>query len=299
MIRYLTLIFVTTSICTSALAETVHHSQNGIEVQVTLTPTDIVVGDAVELNILATSPEGTTLTLEDNASFGSFTIVDSHNLLDIPTEQGRSWTWSMQLDTFDATTTSLEGISVNWSKASGQNGSIAIEAIPVTVKSIAGNDLQEMSLRDIKGAVPLFSKNTILPIAFSVVIVSALCWLLYRFIKGNKPTLSAQEQALLAITELKQANLEVQPFYTTLSDIVRDYLEGQFKIAATGQTTREFLNAAKQNPRLEQYDRESLGSFLVAADLVKFARHEPGTTVASDAIQKAEVFIQETAEVAV
>jgi hypothetical protein len=257
-----------------------------------------MVGDPVELLIYATSPKGTTLSLSDVDAFGSFTIVDSQNLLDIPVADGRSWTWSMQLDTFDAETTSLEGITIDWSNDSLRTGSIELESIPVTVYSVAGDSLHEMSLRDIKGVVPLFSKNTLLPIAFSVLIITGLCWLLFRFIKGNKPTLSAQEQALLAITELKQANLEVQPFYTTLSDIVRHYLESQFNISAKGQTTREFLIAAKQNPRLEQHDRDSLGSFLVAADLVKFARHEPSTTTATEAIHKAEVFIYETTEVA-
>jgi hypothetical protein len=257
-----------------------------------------MVGDPVELLIYATSPKGTTLSLSDVDTFGSFTIVDSHNLLDIPIVDGRSWTWSMQLDTFDAETTSIEGITIDWSNASLQTGSIEIEPIPVKVNSVAGDSLQNMSLRDIKGAVPLFTRSTLLPIGFSILIVTTLVVLLFRFVKGNKTTMTAQEQALLAITELKQANLEVQPFYTTLSDIVRHYLEGQFNISATGQTTREFLNAAKNNPRLEQHDRESLGSFLVAADLVKFARHEPSTSTASDAIHKAEVFINETTEVA-
>ena len=110
--------------------------------------------------------------------------------------------------------------------------------------------------------------------------------------------MSPNEQAMYAIRELKNTPLEVHSFYTSLSDIVRHYLEGQFNIAATGQTTREFLNAAKKNPHLEQTDREALGSFLVAADLVKFARHEPGSNVNNEAIHRAEIFIHETAEAA-
>ena len=104
---------------------------------------------------------------------------------------------------------------------------------------------------------------------------------------------------MLDIKSLKEQTLDVQPFYTMLSDIVRQYLVGQFKISATGQTTREFLNAAKQNPHLEHSDRASLGSFLVAADLVKFAQYNPSSTAAKDAIHLAEVFITNTQEVAV
>ncbi len=291
-------ILILTTLCSSAFAETIRTSQDGIDVQATLSPTSFTVGDIVELRIEATTTEGTTLSIKDDGGFGSFTVVDSNTLLDIPNKTGRKWTWSMQLDTFDASTTSLSGIVVEWARPSGENGAITLDSIPIEIKSVAGDALSDMTIRDIKGPVALFTKSVRSAFLASVVIVIALCFLLYRFYKSNKPSLTPHEQAMSAITELKNAHLEVHSFYTSLSDIVRHYLEGQFHIAATGQTTREFLNAAKQNPHLEQTDRESLGSFLVAADLVKFARHEPGNNLNDDAIRRAEVFIQETAEVA-
>ncbi len=293
-----TTILLLATLSSSVAAQTVSTTQHGINVQATLSPTSITVGDIVALRIEATTPVGTTLSLENEHAFGSFTIVDSITLLDIPSETGRNWTWSMQLDTFDAATTSLSGIVIDWARPSGENGTIRLDAIPIEIKSVAGESLVDMTIRDIKAPVVLFTKNVTFAIIASIATALALCLLLYRFFRGNKPAVSPNERALSAIQELKEAHLEVHSFYTSLSDIVRHYLEGQFHIAATGQTTREFLHAAKQNPRLEQTDRESLGSFLVAADLVKFARHEPGDNVNEDAIHRAEKFIQETAEVA-
>lgn len=283
-------------VCTTTSAETVRLSEGELAVAVTVTPTQITVGDPVSLHIEANAPAGFSLSLPDNESYGTFTVVESHQLLDIPTDSGRSWTWSMQLDTFDAQTTSLTGIAIDWTSNTGKTGTLSIEPISVIVQSVAGESLQSMSIRDIKGAVPLLSNSSLLAFITSGLTCFALILLLIRFFKGNKPTLSPQEEAIKAITKLKQANLEVQPFYTTLSDIVRHYLEGRFQIPATGQTTREFLNNAKQNTRLEHCDRESLGTFLVAADLVKFARYEPQQNVNEDAIHQAEVFIEETAE---
>ncbi len=291
-------ILLLTTLCSSAFAETIHISQDGIEVMATLSPTSFTVGDSVELRIEATTAEGTTLSMENVRSFGSFTVVDSKTLLDIPSEIGRTWTWSMQLDTFDASATSISDIVIDWARGSGENGAITLDSIPIEIKSVAGDSLANMTIRDIKAPVALFTKNVTFAIAASVVIALALCLLIYRFFKGNSPSMSPNEQAMYAIRELKNTPLEVHSFYTSLSDIVRHYLEGQFNIAATGQTTREFLNAAKKNPHLEQTDREALGSFLVAADLVKFARHEPGSNVNNEAIHRAEIFIHETAEAA-
>ena len=93
---------------------------------------------------------------------------------------------------------------------------------------------------------------------------------------------------------LKDSKLDVLDFYTQLSDIVRRYLKGRFHIAATGQTTREFLIASRNSPHLEQSDRQSLSSFLVAADLVKFARFEPTEDACCNAIEQAEHFITAT-----
>jgi hypothetical protein len=297
MIKSFTYILLSATICTNAIAQTVRKQLDDINVQATLSQTTLTVGDTVELRIEATTPEGTTLSIDDGSSFGSFSIVDSKTLLDIPSDTGRKWTWSMQLDTFDASATALDGVVINWSSPSGENGSITLDPIPIEIKSVAGDSLADMTIRDIKAPVALFTKSANFAIIASIVIALALCLLLYRFFRGNKPALSPNEKAMSAIQELKGTHLEVHSFYTSLSDIVRHYLEAQFHIAASGQTTREFLNAAKQNPRLEQTDRESLGSFLVAADLVKFARHEPGNNVNEEAINRAETFIQETAKV--
>ena len=86
----------------------------------------------------------------------------------------------------------------------------------------------------------------------------------------------------------------MQEFYTRLSSIVRSYIEAEFNITATGQTTREFLIAEKENPRLEHNDRTSLSDFLVAADLVKFAQLEPKKQNWDHALQKATAFVSNT-----
>ena len=70
-------ILLLTTLCSSAFAETIRTSQDGVDVQTTLSPTSFTVGDIVELRIEATAAEGTTLSIEDDGGFGSFTVVVS------------------------------------------------------------------------------------------------------------------------------------------------------------------------------------------------------------------------------
>jgi hypothetical protein len=101
-------------------------------------------------------------------------------------------------------------------------------------------------------------------------------------------------KAIVALHALRNSDLDVQQFYTTVSNIVRTYIEERFHIAAAGQTTREFLIAEKENPQLEHCDRKALADFLVASDLVKFARFEPIANTWNDAIDRAEQFVSNT-----
>jgi hypothetical protein len=291
-------ILLAAACCTNSFAETIRTSQDGIDVEVTLMPTTLTVGDPIELTVIAISDAETVLSFDYADAFDSFTVIESRDLLDIPSDEGRIWTWSLKLDTFDANAEMLGGIELKWSNELGRTGIISVAPFPINVTSIAGDALREMELRAIKPSVPLFTKSWLLPIILTILILGILGWLLKTVLRRNKPTLCPYEQAMLDIKSLKEQTLDVQPFYTILSDIVRQYLVGQFKISATGQTTREFLNAAKQNPHLEHSDRASLGSFLVAADLVKFAQYNPSSTATDEAIHLAEVFITDTQEVA-
>jgi hypothetical protein len=263
--------------------------QDGVAVDITLKPTTFLVGEPITLEINATTYGDKELSLDDLA-LGPFTVTDQYNLLDIPTEEGRSWHWSMQLDTFDATVTSLSGVVINWVDTQGNDGIIELDPISVNISSVAHEDV---TLRDLKNAVPLFTSSK-WPIALWVVLAAVGLYFLRKLLRKKPVSLSANEQAMRALHRLRNANLEPLAFYTELSDIVRRYLEGRFNIAATGQTTREFLIASKQSSHLEQSDRQSLTTFLVAADLVKFARFEPSVDTCNDAITEAKQFITAT-----
>ncbi len=304
--RYiLTILLIFLAVQQTLHAESMHIDKDGVSIDLTLHQTTCTVGDPITLDITAITTNGKQLTLQTNEGFGSFSVIDLQSLLDIPIDQGRSWSWSLTLDTFDASSESISGINLIWSDTNGQQGVIDLEPIPVVVESVAKDTLQEMQLRGIKGAVPLVPTR---PFQYAIwILLGIICMLLCKRLFHKKTlALSPSERAMRDLQLLKETPLEADPFFTQLSDIVRTFIEGRFHIAATGQTTREFLIASKNNAQLEHSDRESLTSFLVAADLVKFARFEPSSNACTDAISQAERFIlaigsedaQETKEIA-
>ena len=278
-----------------AFGEHIHMTKDGIIVDVTVEPSTFTVGDTISLRIDAITQEDVQLSLPHNNAFGSFVVTDETSLLDVPVEGGRLWVWSMQLDTFDASTTLLSEITLDWTNTKGESGSLSIQPVTVQVTSVAGDTLQEMELRELKGTLPLLTRTGWWPLLIlGCILLGGILFVTRFFINSQKPTLSPHEKAMLALQSLSGSNQDVHSFYTSLSNIVRTYIEDRFNISAHGQTTREFLIAEKENPRLEQYDRQALADFLIAADLVKFARFEPESNMWDEAIQRAKQFISNT-----
>lgn len=113
----------------------------------------------------------------------------------------------------------------------------------------------------------------------------------------EKPFLSPPtpyELAIRALQQLREENPPVEVFYTRLSDIVRQYLEGRFHSRAPERTTEEFLYEVAQNNTLAQEHKDLLGAFLQESDLVKFARHHPEQSDMQRALEAAEKFVSDT-----
>jgi hypothetical protein len=154
-------------------------------------------------------------------------------------------------------------------------------------------------IRDIKGLVAVPHDWRWL---WLVLIFVAIALLAFWFWKRRQPKtstktvapLSPYEIAMRALEQLREQNLDVEEFYTQLSDIVRRYLEGQLGLRAPERTTEEFLYEASHDRGLSAEHKELLGAFLEESDLVKFARFRPGENDKQRAFGAAEKFVQET-----
>jgi hypothetical protein len=87
---------------------------------------------------------------------------------------------------------------------------------------------------------------------------------------------------------------KVKEYFSTLSTIIRRYIEDRFNIHAPDMTTEEFLNSVKANPFIEEKHKEILRQFLNLSDMVKFAKYGPNPSEAKDSFALAKRFVDET-----
>ena len=118
----------------------------------------------------------------------------------------------------------------------------------------------------------------------TLAIAAIACAVFYFFCRKNAPVPAAPplppwEEArrrLKALEEQRHIQSgKYESYYTALSGIVRRYIEDRFHIRAPEMTTEEFIASLKHSTILNDQQKNILRSFLTAADMVKFAKHDP------------------------
>jgi hypothetical protein len=176
------------------------------------------------------------------------------------------------------------------------NGIDAVLA-PIDIKPIVATKwtFEEDMLPFLKEYLPYFI--LILALAF-------LAWRYWQFRKNREnPPVVAQisqpahiiAERLLAELRAKQLwqNGKTKEYYSELSRILRGYLEDQFKLPALESTTDELMTILKKRG-FDADVLEKTQDLLQTADLVKFAKVEPPTTLHDDFLINAETVVAMT-----
>ena len=112
-----------------------------------------------------------------------------------------------------------------------------------------------------------------------------------------KPQIPAIITAREKLAILKDANLwqsgKYKDYYTDLTDIAREYLNGQFDIDAIEMTSDEILEEVRKI-QLDNIIFNKLQNTLTTADLVKFAKATPSPTENENAFKDINSFIEES-----
>jgi hypothetical protein len=155
-------------------------------------------------------------------------------------------------------------------------------------------------IRDIRGPkliVPEWLVPALLAAGVLVIGGSYVLWRRLRRLKA-RPLLPYE----IALQRLDASRAFMQPasareFTTTVSGIIRGYIEQRFSVIATRRTTEEFLRDLLEptNTSLARY-QSRLGEFLNRCDLVKFAALSPTLKDMESLHQSARAFVLDTAE---
>ena len=117
-------------------------------------------------------------------------------------------------------------------------------------------------------------------------------------VEPPKPKVPPHETAMVALEKLRQEKTwqegKFKFYYSQLSDIVRIYIEGRFKVQALEQTTDELMSNFKYIV-IDEQSKLILKELLMISDLVKFAKEEPLPAENELSIEKAIQFVKGTA----
>jgi hypothetical protein len=148
----------------------------------------------------------------------------------------------------------------------------------------------------------------IMPWILLVLLVSAIIWLIIRFLKKfsrSKKEIIApvniEPAHVIAFRELERLreeklwqNGETKKYYTRLTEILRQYLEHRFQVFSLELTTSETLETLVKTGFKKDESYNKLKAVLNGADLVKFAKYKPEPSENELSFENSWEFVSET-----
>lgn len=165
------------------------------------------------------------------------------------------------------------------------------------------------AFRPIKGVMRQgFTAKEVFPWVVLAIIIAGVVYLIIYLKKHKKtkevvveekkkPTIPAIITARAKLAEMKDNEVwntpKTKDYYTDLTDIAREYLEGQFEIDAIEMTTDEIMEAVNQL-NLSNLTKSKLQDTLTTADLVKFAKANPSAEQNKQSFSDINSFVEDS-----
>ena len=282
-------------------------------------PAAVMVGEPFHLVIEVVAAEGVEVGMPQPPveDLGPFAVRHTQAPRDVPVAKGRRYRRTWTLDTFSAGDNEIPALTITFvDRRSGSatptgpiEGELISDPLTVSVRSMLGADQQEQDLRDIKSEVHdflgadlarLWPAAVALGLGLVVAVIAVIMTRRRRQLELQEPVIAPDVWAQTQLDELERRKLieqgRVHDFYFRLSSIVRQYLERRFELMAPERTTEEFLRETRRSDVLTDDHKQLLTDFLRAADMVKFALHEPSATESGMAMTAARGFVEQTAD---
>lgn len=146
--------------------------------------------------------------------------------------------------------------------------------------------------------------------AIALIILSLIVWYIVWYIRNKwqgkvreikpAPKLPPHEIAIKALDELRNRKLwqngKHKLYYSTLTEILRLYIEGRWEVGALEMTTDEIITALREVD-IKHDSRSNLVTILRTADMVKFAKALPDAEENEQLFSYAYYFVENTKSV--
>jgi hypothetical protein len=267
--------------------------------------THMLIGDWLTLSVEIEHPADVTVSsIEFADSLRPFEIVRQNQ--PTRTQSGGSIIerGSFTLTVFDSGFHVIPPLRVTYSTAADTTRKfVESMAIPVRIGGIVVDTTA--AIKDIKPplGVPITFAE-ILPYLIGVLLLGGIGWLVYYILKKRRrgetiipapPPRPPRELAIEALRALESEQLwqrgKVKEFHSKLSDILRTYIEREWRVLAMEMTTDEILTSPFVRT-VPQDARRALREILIRADLVKFAKFQPQANENDVSMRSAFEFVE-------
>ncbi len=289
------------------MATTVLMAQNPPTVSAEIDTLNAQIGQAISYRLKVVTDTLATVKFPEGQTFAPFETLEAFDVDTLRQEAQVSLMRRYALIQFDSGTYTLPPQTVLINNKIFKTNSFKVQINSIEVDTVS------KQFYDIKPIV-MTSKNNIgwwKPYVFSflaLLAIGLLTWIILKrkkVIEARKRNLPPFERAIQALQNIEAVNLSAQEdykvYYSQLTDIVRTYIEDDVHIDALESTTEELIQKMEMlcdagKLSLKKETVANFKSVLQTADLVKFARANPGLGVAQADRKALETVIVETKE---
>jgi hypothetical protein len=284
-LRYIILSFI---IAVSAFAQELHLAAD-------IDSSSYKIGEWVNVRVKADVPQTvTSLSPSVKDTLGPFEILK----IDETPGEKNTHEWIFRLITFDSGEVSIPPIPFSYTLPGDSTLRVAsTNPIFVTIHGVTVDP--QGDIKDIKPPIAAPWKfEDFLPylIVLTILVAALLGYWYYRRKKRQhaevitfaKPSIPPTQAALKALHLLEDKKLwqqgKIKQYYSEVTEIIRRFLEDQYRLLALESTSDEIMDQLKLLPDAQAILKQFL-SFFTTADLVKFAKYHPTTTEHEDELR--------------
>lgn len=251
----------------------------------------ILVGEPIQLTVEARFPLGESVKWFSVDSIPHFEIFEKGSPQDTNDVDGKKLVQTITITSYDTGVWVIPRFSISIG-----NKTYSSDTLSVRLRYNDGFNAEEdyREIKETEEVILPFDRKKLYYIIAAVVLLALV--LIYFFTRKKKvgdvpktqPLISPYEAALKALESLKvhkpQGQLETKSYYTTLNDVLRNYLSEQWSLSTQEKTNEEIIFQLKAY-RLEQEQFTQLAQSLRLADFVKFAKYLPQESDNEKALQ--------------
>jgi|GEM_PF-649098 len=272
------------------------------------------VGDQITLRLEVRHPVDSRVTLPNvPEEWEDFDVINQTEPVTVNNNDGTATTGKdIIVSLFEPGSYQTPRLVVTHFKVDGSSEDLGAPVIPLTIESVLVEG--DTELRDLKtqAEMPVPPIWPWIVVGFIVVLVlvglliGAGLWVYHRRKQQIAmpvpliPTVDNRPPEMIAFSELDRiealnlpAKDQFKEHYTLVTDCLRRYIEGRYKIPALERTTNEMKTSFAGSSTPTERVRDFMNVFM-ESDLVKFARLRPSTYEAYELIPTARTIVEIT-----